>query len=151
MEVCSERCVNPRCVALEKLSIHFSKMKVCFESGASRRNHLGADSLHSRSKPRFAHLCSKQVILKMAVCFESGANPKHHRWLGFAPLSKQTAILGVSTVRCRAALATLPNTAQHCPQHCPTLPNTAQHCPQHCPTLPNTAQHCPQHCPTLRV
>ena len=93
--------MNRRCVALEKLSIHFSKMKVCFESGASRRNHLGADSLHSRSKPRFAHLCSKQVILKMAVCFESGANREHHRWLGFAPLSKQTSTFMLKAVGVR--------------------------------------------------
>ena len=34
----------------------------------------------------------------MEVCFERGANPRLHRWLGFAPLSKQTSIFMLGTV-----------------------------------------------------
>ena len=92
MEVCFERGANPLYFALDKLSIHFSKLEVCFERGANRRNHLEADSHTSRSKPWFAHFGPKVDNMKMEVCFERGANPRHRRWLGFAPLSKQTSI-----------------------------------------------------------
>ena len=98
MEVCFERGANPLHVALDKLSIQSAKLEVCFERGANRRNHLEADSHTSRSKPWFAHFGSKVGNMKMEVCFERGANPRHHRWLGFAPLSKQTSIFMLSTV-----------------------------------------------------
>ena len=101
MAVCFERGANPLYFALDKLSIHSSKLEVCFERGANRRNHIEADSHTSRSKPRFAHLGSKVGSMKMEVCFERGANPRLHRWLGFAPLSKQTSTFMLKAVGVR--------------------------------------------------
>ena len=68
--VCLERCAQPSYVALGLLKLRMPGMAVC---------------------PSLLKLWKE----RMAVCLERCAKPKHHRWLRFAPLSRQTAILGV--------------------------------------------------------